>query len=85
VLSTLILMLACLAAQSGTSTWRRKIFCSIISSLLITRMFVIYHDHQHHSILHKSPAATVIFKIFGMYTLAPNSIWKRSHRLSPCP
>lgn len=79
VLSTLCLMLACLAGTIWNINLAAKIFCSVISSLLITRMFVIYHDHQHHSILHKSPLATVIFKIFGMYTLAPNSIWKRSH------
>src|SRR4030095_11112771 len=78
-LTTLVLMLACLAGTIWNFHISAKIACSILSSLLITRMFVIYHDHQHHSILHKSPAATVLFKIFGMYTLAPNSIWKRSH------
>ena len=72
-------MLAFLAGTIWNVNLTAKIICSVLSSLVITRMFVIYHDHQHHSILHKSPAATVLFKIFGMYTLAPNSIWKRSH------
>jgi omega-6 fatty acid desaturase (delta-12 desaturase) len=42
-------------------------------------MFVIYHDHQHHTILVKSPAANFIMTAFGIYMLAPTSIWKRSH------
>jgi len=42
-------------------------------------MFIIYHDHQHHSILTNSPAAEVIMTIVGMYMLSPTSIWKRSH------
>jgi omega-6 fatty acid desaturase (delta-12 desaturase) len=72
-------MLAFLAGTIWNVHLAGKIACSILSSLFITRMFVIYHDHQHHSILNKSKAANILFKIFGMYTLAPNSIWKRSH------
>lgn len=52
---------------------------SICSGLLLVRMFVIYHDHQHHSILRKSVPANIIFTLFGLYILAPPSIWKRSH------
>jgi omega-6 fatty acid desaturase (delta-12 desaturase) len=42
-------------------------------------MFVIYHDYAHHSILYKSIPARIIFSLFGLYILAPTSIWKRSH------
>ncbi len=42
-------------------------------------MFVIYHDHQHHTILHRSRLANLIMTGFGIYVLAPTSIWKRSH------
>jgi acyl-lipid omega-6 desaturase (Delta-12 desaturase) len=53
--------------------------CSIVAGLLLIRMFIIYHDHQHHTILTKSKTAEVIMTIFGMYMLSPTSIWKRSH------
>ncbi|MFN4083384.1 MAG: fatty acid desaturase family protein [Bacteroidia bacterium] len=56
-----------------------RIFCSILAALMVVRTFVIYHDHQHHTILHKSPLANFLFYIYGMYVLAPPSIWKRSH------
>jgi omega-6 fatty acid desaturase (delta-12 desaturase) len=56
-----------------------RIVCSVLSGLLIVRMFVIYHDYQHHSILRNSPIAHAIMTVFGIYILAPSSIWKRSH------
>src|ERR671912_2735321 len=56
----------------------RLILC-IICSLFYVRMFIIYHDYQHHAILQGSPAATVLMKMFGVFILAPQTIWKRSH------
>ena len=56
-----------------------KFICSIITGLLLIRMFIIYHDYQHHSILTKSPTAEIIMTFFGIFILSPASIWKRSH------
>ena len=56
-----------------------NVISSLLAGLLLVRMFVIYHDHQHHTILTKSPVANAIMTVFGMYMLAPTSIWKRSH------
>jgi omega-6 fatty acid desaturase (delta-12 desaturase) len=56
-----------------------RIVCCLITSLFYVRMFIIYHDYQHHAILQGSPAARTLMKIFGVYILAPQNIWKRSH------
>ena len=56
-----------------------KILFSIIAGLLLVRMFIIYHDHQHHSILINSKMADLIMTGFGFFILSPTSIWKRSH------
>lgn len=56
-----------------------KLIASVITGLTIARMFIIYHDHQHKAILQKSKVADVIMTGFGLYILAPTSIWKRSH------
>ena len=72
----------CILALSATvwAPWLGlRILSSIVSGLLLVRMFVIYHDHQHHTILHKSVLADMIMSVFGIYLLAPTSIWKRSH------
>lgn len=78
-LSTLIILIVSLAGSYWNINILAKIACSILSGLVIVRMFVIYHDYQHHSILYKSIVADIIFWIFGIYILAPESIWKRSH------
>ena len=78
-LSTLALLAAALSGTLLAPYLLLKFACSILSGLLIVRMFVIYHDHQHHTILHRSPLADFIMTLFGIYVLAPTSIWKRSH------
>src|ERR1700761_4040340 len=56
-----------------------KLVFSVLAGLLMVRMFVIYHDFQHHAILHRSVLADVIMSLYGIYVLVPSSIWKRSH------
>ena len=56
-----------------------QLVCSIAFGLVMIRGFVIYHDYQHHSILYKSIPAKIIFTLYGLFMLAPSSIWKRSH------
>ena len=56
-----------------------KLLCSIVAGLLLVRMFVIYHDHLHHTILTHSFMANIVMKAFGIFMLSPASIWKRSH------
>src|SRR5256885_1850465 len=61
-----------------SSIYLRVVF-SILTGLVLVRLFVIYHDHQHHSILYKSKIANVLFTVFGIFILVPTSIWKRTH------
>lgn len=56
-----------------------RITCCIICGLLYVRMFVIYHDYQHRAILQNSFVASWIMKAVGIFLLAPETIWKRSH------
>lgn len=56
-----------------------KFLLSILTGLTIVRLFVIYHDYLHKTILKKSIIADFIFTIFGLFILAPKSIWTRSH------
>ena len=78
-ISTLSLLVLALAGTLLIPVLLLKSACSIIAGLLLIRMFIIYHDHQHHTILNKSKVAEIIMTIFGMYMLSPTSIWKRSH------
>ena len=62
----------------STPLWLRITF-SVLAGLTIARMFIIYHDHQHKAILQDSRFADVVMTLWGLFILAPTSIWKRSH------
>ena len=77
--STLLLLIA---AWSGTFLGHYlavKLCFSVLTALLMVRMFIIYHDFLHHTILHRSPLAAAIMYSYGILVLVPPSIWKRSH------
>lgn len=78
-ISTLAIMIvAFMGIFTATPLWL-KIGSSILLGLTSIRFFIIYHDYAHNSILQKSWPAKVLFAIFGLYILAPLSIWRRSH------
>src|SRR6185503_5861708 len=56
-----------------------RVFCSVFAGLLFLRLFVIYHDQQHHAILPHSRLAEYFMRIFGILALSPSSIWRSSH------
>ncbi len=61
-----------------TPLWLR-IPAGVCSGLTFVRLFCIYHDFAHHSILHGSKLAKVIMYTYGFLGLSPPSIWIRSH------
>lgn len=79
MLSALAFLAASLAGTILMPNFALRFACSILAGIFIIRTFVIYHDFMHHSILHKSKLANALMTIFGIYVLAPTSIWKRSH------
>jgi len=56
-----------------------KFILGVFAGLALVRMFILYHDHQHKTILNKSYGADAFFAVFGVFMLSPPSIWKRSH------
>jgi omega-6 fatty acid desaturase (delta-12 desaturase) len=79
VLSTAFLLAAAVAGTLWNFNVVGKIICSVLSGLLLLRLFVIYHDQQHHAILSKSRLAEYLMRGFGMLSLSPSSIWRASH------
>jgi len=78
-ISTLFLLIGANALTFMNVPIAIRLTGSILSGFLISRFFVIYHDYLHSAILMNSKVAEVIFTLFGLYVLAPSSIWKRSH------
>jgi omega-6 fatty acid desaturase (delta-12 desaturase) len=78
-LSTLFLLILAFAGSWIAPWFMLRLAFSLLAGLLMVRMFIIYHDYLHHAILHKSKVAAPIMTAFGIFVLAPSSIWKRSH------
>ena len=84
VLSTALLLAACVVGTlphflGANFSLAGRIICSVIAGLLMLRLFVIYHDQQHHAILSKSRLAEFLMRGFGVLSLSPSSIWRASH------
>ena len=79
VLSTTFLLLVAFAGTLWNFNLAGKLFCSIASGLLLLRLFVIYHDQQHHAILSRSRLAEGLMRVFGVFALSASSVWRSSH------
>ncbi|MBL7719450.1 MAG: fatty acid desaturase [Flavipsychrobacter sp.] len=79
LVTTLLLLLGSLSGTFLVPLVPVQLCFSVLTALLMVRMFVIYHDFLHHTILHRSPLASAIMYLYGILVLVPPSIWKRSH------
>lgn len=79
ILSTTFYLAAALAGTLPMAPLAVRIACACLSGLLMVRLFVIYHDQQHHALLPKSRLAELYMRVFGIYILCPSSIWRSSH------
>jgi omega-6 fatty acid desaturase (delta-12 desaturase) len=79
VLATLLVLAGLLVIVCSPLPWLVRLPFSLLEGLLIIRLFVIYHDHQHGTILSDSRAADWLMRGFGMLVLSPASSWQRTH------
>jgi acyl-lipid omega-6 desaturase (Delta-12 desaturase) len=79
ILSTLTLLTAAVVGTLWNFHPLAKVACSVLTGLLVLRIFVIYHDQQHHAILPKSRLAEWLMRGVGILSLSPSSIWRASH------
>jgi acyl-lipid omega-6 desaturase (Delta-12 desaturase) len=79
LLSTLVLFAGCLTIGALPFPWYIRLLSGIPGGLLLCRLFIIYHDHQHGTILRGSRLADWIMTAFGILSLNPPSTWNASH------
>ena len=80
LLSTGTLLAACLTASAlPFLPWLVRLAFGLLSGLMTCRLFIIYHDYQHGTILRGSRVANVLMTAYGIYTLNPPSTWNASH------
>ena len=64
---------------TGWAGWPVRCLASLVSGLLIVRMFILYHDFQHGAILRGSRPARAIFWVYGMLIMTPPKVWRETH------
>lgn len=79
VISTGTLLAASLAGTLWIDFFLGRLVASVLAGMLTLRLFVIYHDHQHHTILANSRLAGGLMGFFGIWALSPSTIWRSSH------
>ena len=73
-LAALFLTIACLSLPLPIC-----ILSSVLGSLVLVRLFIIYHDYMHGTILGNSRLAGSVLRIYGLLVLSPPHVWKHSH------
>jgi len=79
ILSTTFFLAAAITGTFPILPLPLRILSSVLTGLLMVRLFVIYHDQQHRAILPRSRAAEIFMRLYGIYALSPSSIWRSSH------
>ena len=79
LISTVLLYITLVSVAVCSSQMTLRILCSFLAALVQVRWFVIFHDHQHGTILGDSSCAKFLMDLFGLVFLNPPSVWKRSH------
>lgn len=52
---------------------------ALLEGLVIVRLFILYHDFMHLSLLRGSSVAKWIMYAYGIYVLTPPVAWRQSH------
>jgi omega-6 fatty acid desaturase (delta-12 desaturase) len=79
LLSTLAVLAGLLTVTCLPISWLIRLPFSILAGLVMVRMFIIYHDYQHGTILRGSWVADTIMNIYGLLTLSPPGVWTHTH------
>lgn len=77
--TTLLALAGLLGAACLDAPWLVRLPCSVLAGLVLVRLFVIYHDHQHGTLLRGSRLAAGLMWVYGLVLLSPPSVWRRSH------
>jgi omega-6 fatty acid desaturase (delta-12 desaturase) len=77
--SVLAIVLALATAICCLDWWLLRLPLSLVLGLTLVRVFIIYHDIQHGTILKGSWLARMLMNVYGLLVLNPPSIWSRSH------
>jgi len=77
--STLGVLASLVTVVCIAEPWYVRLSASFLFGLVNVRMFILYHDYEHGTLLGNSRFAGWVLKGYGLAALNPSSIWRRSH------
>src|SRR5262245_8175697 len=77
--STLAALAGLLGLTCLEAPWWCRLPASLLAGLTLVRLFALYHDHQHGTILRGSALADVLLGVYGLLLLTPPSVWRYAH------
>ena len=77
--STFALLVCALTAAAIAPWWPLRLASSVLGALLLVRVFILYHDFMHGSILPGSKLARAVFYAYAAVNLTPPRSWRDSH------
>jgi omega-6 fatty acid desaturase (delta-12 desaturase) len=77
--STFGLLACALTAAAVVPWWPVRLVASLAGALLLVRVFILYHDFMHGSILPGSKIARALFYAYAAVNLTPPRSWRDSH------
>lgn len=78
-ISTYVILIGALWIAIAAPWWPLNLAGSILSGLVLVRVFILYHDFMHGAILSGSPLAKTVFYFYGCAVLTPPSSWGETH------
>ena len=79
LLSTLTFLGGWYAIAFLAQPWPVRALAGVLAGLMTVRMFIVFHDFKHGSILRGSRVAELILDVFGILALTPSKVWKQTH------
>jgi omega-6 fatty acid desaturase (delta-12 desaturase) len=77
--STFALLATSLSGAAFVPWWPVRLAASVLAALLLARVFILYHDFMHGSILPGSKIARAVFYTYAAVNLTPPRSWRDSH------
>jgi omega-6 fatty acid desaturase (delta-12 desaturase) len=79
LLSTASLLALGTVCAAQPMPWLLRAAIAVFDGMLSVRLFILYHDHLHGSLLNGSWAARAILYPFSLWVIAAPRVWRETH------
>ena len=76
---TFAVSFALAAALALLPWWWARLPVAILQGLVIVRLFILYHDFMHNSLLRGSKVAKWIMYTYAVLVMTPPTVWRQTH------